>query len=275
MPILDQDFYTGYNTVKDVAQSVAVGREVDRKANLMGSLGDLYKTNPQPTLEDLRAQYAVHGTPEDLARIDDKIYTRDLTKASTKFQNYQTQLQYAKQTNDLKAQKAIADNMNLDPDVSKFIGNIQSTPTGEFTFTAMQRMKYPNPANPSEIIDVQPNDVYKMNASGELTHMNPQNRISLQQTQTKAANNNVSNKPALKGVQDDSLLRIYNRIAQAVQTEDPSKIPALIAAIKSEPRYIAIANAKPGEVAALNQAIQKLGFNLSGVNTTVAFTGKK
>lgn len=272
MPILGQDFFTAHNTVKDIAQSVAIGQEVDRKKNLMGSLNDLYQQKPNASLEDLRAQYAVYGTPEDLARMDEKIYTRDLTKAGQKFGFYQNQLNFAKESNDTPAQQAIVASMNNDPEIAKFIGDVQITPTGTYQFTATNKMKFPNPANPKQMIDILPGDVYQINQNNQLTKVNSQYRQATDLAYTKANLKQVAK--ASGKYTDPYLLSIYNKIADAVQSDDPAVVPGLIAKLKSDPQYQQIASMNPAQVAELNKDIQNLGFDLAGVNATVAFTGK-
>lgn len=272
MAILGQDFYTAHNTVKDVAQSIAIGQEVDRKKNLMGSLNDLYQQKPQASLEDLRAQYAVYGTPDDLARLDDKIYTRDLTKAGQKFGFYQNQLNFAKESNDTPAQQAIVASMNNDPEIAKFIGDVQITPTGVYQFTATNKMKFPNPANPKQMIDILPGDIYQINQNNQLTKVNSQYRQATELANTKAQLKQTAK--ASGKYTDPYLLNIYNRIADATQTVDPAALPSFIEQIKSEPQYQQALAGNAAQVAELNKDIQKLGFNLTGVNSTVAFTGK-
>lgn len=272
MPILGQDFYAAHNTVKDIAQSVAIGQEVDRKKNLMGSLNDLYQQKPQASLEDLRAQYAVYGTPDDLARLDDKIYGRDLQKAGTKFKFYQDQLNFAKETNDVPAQKAIVDKLNLDPDVGKFIGNVQLEPTGSYTFTATNKMQFPNPANPKEMIDILPGDIYEVNQNNQITKVNSQYRQA-----TELANQKAQLRQQLKSsgkYTDPYLLNIYNQIADAVQSGDPSVAPNVIATLKNDPNYAKAMQMMPGQVAELNKDIQKLGFNLTGIGGTLSTVSK-
>ncbi len=274
MAILGQDFYTAYNTVKDVAQSVAVGQEVDRKKNLVGSLNNLYQERPQATLEDIRAQYAIYGTPEDLMRLDEKIYGRDLQKAGTKFKFYQDQLNFAKESNDVPAQKAIVDKLNLDPDIGKFIGQVQLDPTGSYTFTAVNKMKFPNPANPNEMIDVLPGDIYQINQSNQLTKVNSQYRQA-----SNLANQKAGLKAGGTGVgkikfTDPYLLKLHDAIATQVQAGDPAGVAPLIASLKSDPAYQQVLARNPKEVAEFNKEIQSLGLNLTGVNVPLAYTGK-
>jgi len=272
MAILGQDFYTAHNTVKDVAQSIAIGQEVDRKKNLMGSLNDLYQQKPQASLEDLRAQYAVYGTPDDLARLDDKIYTRDLTKAGQKFGFYQNQLNFAKESNDTPAQQAIVASMNNDPEIAKFIGDVQITPTGVYQFTATNKMKFPNPANPKQMIDILPGDIYQINQNNQLTKVNSQYRQA-----TDLANQKAQLRQQLKSsgkYTDPYLLNIYNQIADAVQSGDPSAASNVIATLKNDPNYAKAMQMMPGQVAELNKDIQKLGFNLTGIGGTLSTVSK-
>jgi len=272
MAILGQDFYTVHNTVKDVAQSIAIGQEVDRKKNLMGSLNDLYQQKPQASLEDLRAQYAVYGTPDDLARLDDKIYTRDLTKAGQKFGFYQNQLNFAKESQDAPAQQAIVASMNNDPEIAKFIGDVQITPTGVYQFTATNKMKFPNPANPKQMIDILPGDIYQINQNNQLTKVNSQYRQA-----TDLANQKAQLRQQLKSsgkYTDPYLLNIYNQIADAVQSGDPSVAPNVIATLKNDPNYAKAMQMMPGQVAELNKDIQKLGFNLTGIGGTLSTVSK-
>lgn len=215
MTILGQDFYTAHNTVKDVAQSVAIGQEVDRKKNLMGSLNDLYQQKPNASLEDLRAQYAVYGTPDDLARVDDKIYGRDLTKASTKFKFYQDQLNFAKESQDAPAQQAIVASMNNDPEIGKFIGDVQITPTGTYQFTATNKMKFPNPANPKEMVDILPGDIYQINQNNQLTKVNSQYRQATDLANTKAQlRQTLKGSSNLPNYVSDALVDVQNNAIQ-------------------------------------------------------------
>lgn len=189
MTILGQDFYTAHNTVKDVAQSVAIGQEVDRKKNLMGSLNDLYQQKPNASLEDLRAQYAVYGTPEDLDRIDGKIQARNGLVAGQKLQMALPQMEMLYKTNDQIGIQSLAASLNNDPDLAKAgFGKINFTPAGETEIPVLTNREFTDPNGNK--IKALAGDIIKYNVNNKVYSVDSTKRVQhqehLQNLQQKA-----------------------------------------------------------------------------------------
>jgi len=210
MTILGQDFYTAHNTVKDVAQSVAIGQEVDRKKNLMGSLNDLYQQKPNASLEDLRAQYAVYGTPEDLDRIDGKIQARNGLVAGQKLQMALPQMEMLYKTNDQIGIQSLAASLNNDPDLAKAgFGKINFTPAGETVIPVLMDREFTDPNGNK--IKVQAGDIIKYNVNNKVYSVDP-----TEKNKQRQLNQTLANKKELKTMGDltpdaANFLELYQR----------------------------------------------------------------
>lgn len=249
-------YQTAQNTVLKAAEAVTIGREVDRKANLMGSLGDLYKQNPQPSLEDLRAQYVVHGTPDDLARLDTKIEARDLGKFSSAMELMKPQITQAMETNNFQALKAIETRLNNDPLTAKYLTGLQFQPeVGSFTYTSNTTQNVPDPSDKTKVITIYPGDRVQKSVTGDLLKVDSSLRMQSEMSQRKAQVSMAKKSSGRGGLgfSDPRLLNAYNEIMSVAGSTTARELPKFFAQKQAE--LSQLPDVDPEELAYFNKRI--------------------
>lgn len=221
-----QSFSTVHDRIGQLGKSALIGEQQTNRRNLMAGmqeLGQMSQQTGQPiSLEQLRDQYARWGTPQDIERIDTKIFNRDAEafKATAKVLLNQANLAY--QTQNFEALKEIENQFKNNPFADRFmdVQSLQFSPLGEIKYTSTKNMQMLDSAgNPR---DIAKGDDITVNLEGRVTNVNSKNRLAIEGALQKERikQQNKSNGNDLTGSQRFQQVKWADTVIRGGQTFD-------------------------------------------------------